>query len=236
MGTGGILFLKSVNLGHWCWLLGHDNVELSHVDAYKFLGLTVDQSLTWNNHINDLSKKCSSSIGILNKVKNFLPESALLSFYNTLILSHINYGITACNSAGVSAKNRLHILQKWALRAVNHSEFRSHSNPLFIKYNQLKIDDLCKLNIVTFMYKYCNNLLPSTFNLLFKTNSENHSYNTRCATNFNIPKNKLEFGKKSISYQGVKIWNNIPINIKNSGNIKHFKDTYKKVLVCNYGN
>ena len=45
-----------------------DNVELSHVDAYKFLGLNVDQSLTWNNHINDLSKKCSSSIGILNKI------------------------------------------------------------------------------------------------------------------------------------------------------------------------
>ena len=110
-----------------------DNVEISYVDAFKFLGLTVDQSLTWNNHINDLSKKCSSSIGILNEVKNFLPESALLSLYNTLILSHINYGITAWSSAGVSAKNRLHILQKRALWAVSHSEFRSHSNPLFIK-------------------------------------------------------------------------------------------------------
>ena len=86
------------------------------------------------------------------------------------------------------------------------------------------------------MYKYCNNLQPSTFNLLFKTNSENHSYNTRFATNFNIPNNKLEFGKKSISYQGVKVWNNIPKDIKNSNSIKHFKDTYKKVLVCNYGN
>ena len=86
------------------------------------------------------------------------------------------------------------------------------------------------------MYTYCNNLLPSTFNLLFKTNSENHSCNTRFATNFNIPNNKLEFGKKSFSYQGVKIWNNIPKDIKNSSSIKHFKDTYKKVLVCNYGN
>ena len=92
-------------------------------------------------------------------------------------------------------------LQKRALRAVSQSEFRSHSNPVFIKYNQLKIDDLSKLNIGTFMYKYCNNLLPSTFNLLFKTSSENHSYNTRFATNFNIPNNKPEFGKKSISYQ-----------------------------------
>ena len=92
--------------------------------------VTSDYKRTSN--INDLSKKYSSSIGILNKVTNFLPESALLSLYNTLILSHINYGITAQSSAGVSAKNRLHILQKRALRAVSHSEFRSHSNPLFI--------------------------------------------------------------------------------------------------------
>ena len=86
------------------------------------------------------------------------------------------------------------------------------------------------------MYKYCNTLLPSTVKLLFKTNSENHSYITRFAINFNIPNKKPEFGKKSISYQGVKIWNNIPKNIKNSGIINNFKDTYKKVLVCNYGN
>ena len=198
-----------------------DNVEVSHVDAFKFLGLTVDQSLTWND-INDLSKKCSSSTGILNKVKNFLPESALLSLYNTLILSHINYGITAWSSAGVSAKNRLHILQKRALRAVSHSEFRSHSNPLFIKLINLNLTTYVKLNIGTFMYKYCNNLLPLIFNLFFKTNSENYSYNTRFATNFNIPNNKLEFGKKLISYQGVKIRNNIPKNIKNSSTIKHF--------------
>ena len=119
-----------------------ENLEkVQRREAARFV--TSDYKRTSN--INDLSKKYSSSIGILNKVKNFLPESALLSLYNTLILSHINYGITAWSSAGVSAKKRLHILQKGALRAVSYSEFRSHSNPLFIKYNQLKIDDLCKL-------------------------------------------------------------------------------------------
>ena len=108
----------------------------------------------------------------LSPLKQFLPESALLSLYYTLFLSHINYGITAWSSANSVDKDRLHVLQKRALRAVTNSEYRSHSNPLFIKYNQLKISDLCNHNIGIFMYKYCNNLLPSSFNNMFKTNAE----------------------------------------------------------------
>ena len=46
---------------------------------------------------------------------------------------------------------RLHVLQKRALRAVSNSEYGSHSNPLFIKYKQLKISDFCNHNIGIFM-------------------------------------------------------------------------------------
>ena len=134
--------------------LSIDDTEVKEVSTFKFLGITVDQNLTWKNHVDDLAKKCSRSIGILHKVKQFLPESALLSLYYTLFLSHINYGITAWSSANSVDKDRLHVLQKRALRAVNNSEYRSHSNPLFIKYNQLKISDLCNHNIGIFMYKY----------------------------------------------------------------------------------
>ena len=136
---------------------------------FASLGITVDQNLTWKNHVDDLAKKCSRSIGILHKVKQFLPESALLSLYYTLFLSHINYGITAWSSANSVDKDWLHVLQKRTLRAVNNSEYRSHSNPLFIKYNQLKISDLCNHNIGIFMYKYCNNLLPICLKLMLKT-------------------------------------------------------------------
>ena len=85
------------------------------------------------------------------------------------------------------------------------------------------------------MYKYCNNLLPSTLKQTFKTNSENHGYDIRFATNFDIPNNKLEFGTKSNSFEGVKIWNNISKSITNSNNIKYFKHSYKEFLICNYG-
>ena len=53
--------------------LSLDDVEIKEVNACKFLGVTIDQNLTWENHITELAKKCSSSIGILFKMKNFLP-------------------------------------------------------------------------------------------------------------------------------------------------------------------
>ena len=98
--------------------LSIDNTEVKEVSTFKFLGITVDQNLTRKNHADDLAKKCSRSIGILHTVA----ESAFLSLYYTLFLSHINYGITALSSANSFDKSRLHVLQKRALRAVNSSE------------------------------------------------------------------------------------------------------------------
>ena len=75
------------------------------------------------------------------------------------------------------------------------------------------------------MYKYCNNLLPSSFNNMIKTNAENHDYNTRNALNFECPNNKLNLCDKSISYQGAKTWNNIPSppsHVKSSKDLNSF--------------
>ena len=100
--------------------------------------------------------------------------------------------------------------------SVNNSEYISQSNALFIKYNQLKMSDLRNHNIAIFRYKYCNNLLPSSFNNMFESNAVNHDFNTRNASRFEYPNNKLNFCDKFVSYQGVKTWNNIPNHVKSS--------------------
>ena len=84
------------------------------------------------------------------------------------------------------------------------------------------------------MYNYCNDQLPPAFNNMFKTNGDNHNYNTRHASDFEYPKSRTAFGHKPISYQGVKIWNNIPKHIKTSKKIKSFKHSYKTALISDY--
>ena len=60
------------------------------------------------------------------KLNNFFQKGALLSLYYALFLSHINFGITAWSSANSVDKDRLHVLQKRALRAVSNSDYKSH--------------------------------------------------------------------------------------------------------------
>ena len=62
---------------------------------------------------------------------------------------------------------RIRILQKRAIRLIDNSKATSHSDPLFIKYNILKINDLVDFNQAIFMYKYTNKLLPAYFENIF---------------------------------------------------------------------
>ena len=67
--------------------------EITCVDSFDFLGITIDKHLTWKSHVDKVSNEISKTIGILNRLKIYLPLNAKLAIYNSLILSHINYGI-----------------------------------------------------------------------------------------------------------------------------------------------
>ena len=63
-----------------------DTMPLVKQDNVKFLGITIDKHLTWNQHVNNISISIAKGIGILYKVKIYLLEDSLLMIYNTLIL------------------------------------------------------------------------------------------------------------------------------------------------------
>ena len=60
-----------------------------------FLGITINNKLNWNSHINKVTNKISKTVGIFNKLRSFLPSGVLQTIYSTLILPHMIYGILA---------------------------------------------------------------------------------------------------------------------------------------------
>ncbi len=76
--------------------LNIENIAIDRVSDFNFLGLTMNEHLSWKNHIDKLSNKISKTMGVLNKLKDFVPLNARVMIYNSLILSHINYCILAC--------------------------------------------------------------------------------------------------------------------------------------------
>ena len=100
-----------------------DGTKLERVTKTKFLGIIIDENLTWQNHINGISKTISRNIGVLNKVKYFMPQRILHTLYCTLVLSYVNYGILVWGSACKTYLEKIHKLKKWAIRAISNKSY-----------------------------------------------------------------------------------------------------------------
>ena len=85
---------------------------IEQLSNFNFLGITIDQNITWSDHITKISIKVARVIGILSKLKHIFPRNILRNIYNSLIHLHLIYGLYLW---GFSPK-RLIILQKKAVR------------------------------------------------------------------------------------------------------------------------
>ena len=136
-----------------------DGKVIENVSSFNFLGITLDEGLTWKNHIDLIKNKISKRIGVFYRLAKIFPEEILVTLYNSLIASHLNYSILAW---GIAA-TRLEKLQKKAIRLITNSKYIAHTNPLFKRLQLLKIVDIFKLRVLNFYYNLYNGLLPVYF-------------------------------------------------------------------------
>ena len=211
-------------------ILLFNDCPIQCVKEFNFLGVIIDEKLSWNSHISQLNSKLSKNIGILNKVR-FLTQDTLKVLYHSFITSYLSY----CNVIwGFTCKtnlNRIHILQKKAIRIVTHSNYMSSTKPLFKKTNILPIYEMCNYNVAKFMYQCYNNLLPKPFEAFFLFNKDVHAYNTRNKDKFHLPLMRKQVTKLSIFYEGPLLWNTIPDHVIKSKSLNQFKRKYKQLIL-----
>ena len=105
------------------------------VSEFNFLGLTIDENLSWKSHIQKISNKIARTLGIMCRLKKKLPAHVLRILYSSLILPHLQYSILAWGFK----MGRLEKLQKRAVRIISCSKYNSHTDPLFKNLNLLVV-------------------------------------------------------------------------------------------------
>ena len=68
------------------------NNDVSQASSQKYLGLTLDNRLTSDEHLTNVPNKISKIIGLLRKLQNILPRPALLTICKCFITPHLDYG------------------------------------------------------------------------------------------------------------------------------------------------
>ena len=148
----------------------------------KFLGILLDEHLTWKYHIIELHKKLSRTSGIFFKIRHYIPLPSLISLYNSLFSSFLCYGITAWGLTYTTYLNPLLLLQKKILRCMSFKHFSDPSAPIVHSLKIHKLEDIIHSNILTFVHKDINKLSPCCFHNYFTPNSSIHRNETRQAT------------------------------------------------------
>ena len=99
---------------------------ISESDYIKYLGIMVDSTLTWNIHIDKISKTISRATGLLYKIRPFVNNKTLKMLYYSLVYPHLNYVTEVWGSADPSYLNRILILQKRIVRMLTSNDIRKH--------------------------------------------------------------------------------------------------------------
>ena len=202
-----------------------------------YLGLTIDEFLSWNSHINNLCKKLAQSNGIICKLRHLIPKTSLLQVYYSILYSHITYGCLVWQFTSKSNIDKVFIFQKKCLRIICFSNFLEHSNSLFVNLQLLKVKDLFECEVIKFFYYYMNKTLPDSLINKFILVQDFHQRNTRNNKLIYIPKTRTSrFGTNSLRSHGASIWNSffIKTNMENINSFAILKNFLKKKYLESY--
>ena len=205
---------------------------IKRVSSCKYLGVIIDENLSWKEHIHFVYSKLVKFSAIFYKVRDMLSITCLMQLYFSFVYPHLLFGVEVYANCHVSHLHSLKVLNNkiiWTLLSLNRL---THIELLYKNMNVLPIDKLHCFNILIFVHKFIYNrhLLPEIFHLYFTENVSIHGYNTRNMYNFYMIRAGT-IGKSCIKYKGCFLWNKLPDKIKCIKSANIFKKELKHHLL-----
>ena len=189
------------------------NVELNGIpvkekDNIRYLGVIIDKSLKFNGHIDHICSIIGRNIGIISRIRFCIDNRTAHLLYNTLVLPYLNYCCLIWGSNYTSQLSRLVILQKRAVRLIEYVYPPHSSEPIFKKYNILKLTDMVKSQMMLVMHKFIMKQLPAVFDNIYKIHSSDGPSRRRI-THLHQPFSNRNYRLFTTTCRGPKLWNTI---------------------------
>ena len=192
------------------------NTEVNKVIETKTLGIVVDDQLLWKNHVDATIAKVSKGIGMLRRMKPYVPKYTLMHVYNALIMPYFDYCSLVWDICSNYLIENLKKLQNRAARIISGKTY-IRSCEILADLGWQPLAERMKFKKAMFMYNIKHNNLNEPMKNMFEiSNNELHNLQSN-AVNFHVPKPRTNFMKKSISYSGALLWNSLPSSAKEQG-------------------
>ena len=201
------------------------------VHSIPCLGVTLDETLNWNEHIEMVCKKVGARIGILKRIKPYVPANTLISIYNALIQPYFDYCSPLWGVCNKTLRDNLQKFQNRAARIIAGASYEIRSADVLRTLDWENLETRWYLiKAATFLYKVLSNsAAPILKDSFISRNILLNNYNLRNSqTDLTLPKPNREFLKRSFKYSGAYLWNNLPLEAKQAQSIYIFKRCIKQ--------
>ena len=204
-------------------------------DHIKYLGVLLDEQLSWKHHIAYVCSRIPRNTGIFSKLRHYMSLALLKQLYYSLVYPYISYASLAWGSEFKTQIKKVQTKQNTVIRTIFFATTRGKDTesafPLMNLLDHiLSVTSIFKLQALKFAHRWHSKALPNIFDNYFQYASDIHSYNTRYASNKNFyePCTRTNIGKQSVSSIVVELWQDLPTSLKNlntfsfSGKVKEF--------------
>ena len=192
---------------------------IDRVAETKFLGVIIDDELSWKPHIANLTTKLRSCVGRICRIRDYVPQDLCAEIYRTLYESHLIYGISVWGGVSKNRLEPLFLTQKKCLRILFGdrqaykdkfktcararpfgaqklgAEFyrKENSKPLFLSNKLLTVHNLYKYHCTMETYKILKFRTPISLYSLFQLSNRKETLLclTRTLTNYTMNSSKL---------------------------------------------
>ncbi|XP_046994471.1 uncharacterized protein LOC124606530 [Schistocerca americana] len=188
----------------------------------KFLGITIQDSLKWDMHIDSLACKLSKNVFAINMISKYCKDMCVLkTAYHALLSSNLNYAVEIWGATTQANPSTLLILQKKVIRIICGAKPRESCRNLFPKLGVLTIIGVYILKVI---------LLVKTINPNF--NCDLHQYDTRQNFRYHVNSHRTALYEKNALHAGLKLANALPKSLTTLPTNK-LKDQLKRILIEN---
>ena len=177
-------------------------------------------------HISKIISSISKINGLLFSLKNIFPTDCLVKLYYAFAFPHINLHILTWGSAPPTHLNALQVAQNNLMRNI----FRTNSiNFIYNQTGILNINSLYNLKLAVFMFQQL--LGNDLFSPLLRGMEWGHTYNTRRINVVRRPLARVSFNQRFWFSRGLRLWDSLPIAVKNSLSVKQFRKRYRALML-----
>ena len=184
------------------------------MSEHCLLGITIENKLRWDSHINNVCITVSRRVFLLSKLRYVVDIDTRKLFFNAHIKPHIDYALVVWDGCSDVLKKILHSLHRRAVKVI----LQDTTLTTYQKLKQMRIMSLQKqleCNRGLFLYRVLSNETPDYIsNLYTHTPSRYH---------LSLPRPRIDISKTSISFSGVYLWNKLPLTVRSYQSLSSFK-------------